>query len=83
MSEALLIGDILHFDGQFIGRIKSNIQGTIREKFKDYYENETIESELSSGIFDKIEQELNKVAQAGMVELGDIDKVLKELKGLF
>lgn len=83
-----VIGDVLHFDGYVVGRLKSDVLATVRGRFEDALSNAYVDDDKEEISKAKVGDELLKTvlekakeaAEAGMIELSDLEQICRELK---
>lgn len=88
MTAIRVTGDVIEFDGYVVGRISSLIPPTVRGRLEEALEgavepNEAIKAEEDKAVDDVFADVLSKakeVAQAGMVEIGDLEVILRDMK---
>lgn len=88
MSSFQLIGNTLEFEGQAVGRLRTDVPATLRaraeEALENAYVNEDAKSERQQNrefrdeLFKDLREQFAKLAEAGMVEIKDIETVFDE-----
>jgi hypothetical protein len=84
-------GDVIIFEGEQAARISSRLYPTQRDRFEealkadriDDNEKDANEAEAvaaSEGKLDVLIDRAKGLAQAGMIEIGDLEQIVKELK---
>ncbi len=73
-------GDAIIFEGEQAARISSRLYATQRDRFEDALQAETKSVVAVDGNLDVLIDRAKGLAQAGMVEIGELERIVKELK---
>ena len=91
MANIDIIGDALHFDGYFVGKISSKLPASVRGRLEEALENaytddcvEPISECDLEAIHEQVKKKVMKaageIAEANMIELDDLELVLQHLE---
>lgn len=88
MTAVSVVGDVIEFDGYVVARISKAVPATVRGRFEDALEHaaEPDDKEEAKTAKDGDERlntllaKAKETAQAGMVEIGDLEQIVRELK---
>lgn len=86
MAEPIVIGDRIDFDGYPAARISSALPASVRARFEDALENavedepEIVKAKDKTEVLDTVLAEAKKCVDAGMIELADLEQIIRELK---
>lgn len=77
-------GNVIEFDGYHIARISTAVPATVRDRFESaldnaYEEGGELPEAFHEGL-DKLFADIKAKAEAGMVEMSDIETIFNELK---
>lgn len=83
-----VIGDVLHFDGYVVGRLSKAVPASVRARLDEALENaverddeeEADKAKDADELLKKVVAKSKEAAEAGMVELSDLEQICRELK---
>jgi len=91
-----VIGDVLHFDGYVVGRLKSDVPATVRGRLEEALSNAYVDTDddkkevgedaCKAGYergLDDMAKQAEEASEAGFVELKQIQDLAKTLKEQF
>lgn len=83
-----VVGNVIEFDGYHIARISTAVPATVRGRFEEALENahndRTEQDEIDRKVIgeglDSLIERIKAKAEAGMVEVSDVEAILNEVK---